>query len=150
MMDPKNVTCLTGGIVAEPERPTDNIVKFRLAVDWAGREKESDDRSGYFDVVYYMRDDNPNTKFVKSQLEAGNLKKGSQISVVGRLEHDRFKTREGNKASRVQIVAEGITYAGRKPQDADGNGAAPAAQTASAAPAPAKSDEDLLPAPADF
>lgn len=152
MMDPRNVVVLSGGLVADPEKPTEKIVKLRLAVDYAGRDKDNpDDRSGYFDVTYYLNDDNPNTKFVRGQLDQGNLKKGSSISVVGRLEHDRFKTKEGQKASRVQIVADAISYFGRAskpaetPTTAGANGGAqtPAAQ-------PAAGEPDLLPAPADF
>jgi single-stranded DNA-binding protein len=142
---------ISGGVVADPERPSDKIVKFRLAVDYAGREKDSDDRSGYFDVVYYLDDTNPNSKFVSGQLAAGNLKKGSGISVVGRLEHDRFKTKEGTKASRVQIIADAISYWGRKPLEASAsNGGAQAAASSGSTPPPAQSDEELLPAPADF
>jgi single-stranded DNA-binding protein len=148
MMDPRNVVVLSGGLVADPEKPTEKIVKLRLAVDYAGRDKDSDDRSGYFDVTYYLNDDNPNAKFVKGQLEQGNLKKGSSISIVGRLEHDRFKTKDGTKASRVQIVADAISYFGRasKPADAATNGGG--AQTPAAQPA--AGEPDLLPAPADF
>lgn len=149
MMDPRNVIVLSGGIVADPERPTDKIVKFRLAVDYAGREKDSDDRSGYFDVVYYLNDENQNSKFVKGQLDQGNFKKGSSISIVGRLEHDRFKTKEGNKASRVQIVADAISYYGRKPAEGGGTPASNGGNKPAAQPANQGSD-DLMPAPADF
>lgn len=151
MMDPRNVVTISGGVVADPERPSDKVVKFRLAVDYAGREKDSEDRSGYFDVVYYINDENPNSKFVTGQLAAGNLKKGSGISVVGRLEHDRFKTKEGTKTSRVQIIADAISYWGRKPQESSGSGNGGAQVPASSGtPAPAQTDEELLPAPADF
>jgi single-stranded DNA-binding protein len=140
MMDARNVVVLVGGIATEPEKPTEKIVKFRLVVDMAGREANEDGKrvssGGFFDVVYYLNDDSPNTKFVKGQLEAGNLKKGSSIVVAGRLEHDRFKTKDGQNASRVQIIAESLSYAGRKPQEGESNGAAPKA-TASAEPATA-------------
>lgn len=153
MMDPRNVVVLSGGLVADPEQPTEKIVKLRLAVDFAGKEKDSDDRSGYFDVVYYLNDDNPNTKFVKGQLAQGNFKKGTSISIAGRLEHDRFKTKEGNKASRVQVIADAISYFGRKaPEGAGGGGAQNNGGNQQQAPANqgASNEPDLLPAPADF
>lgn len=140
MIDARNVVVLTGGIVTDPEKPTEKIIKFRMVVDGAGREAneqtgKKETSGGFFDVVYYVNDD-PNGRFVTGQLAQGNLKKGSSIAVVGRLEHDRFKTKEGQKASRVQVVAEAISYAGRKPQEAgDGNGAAAPTPTATAAPA---------------
>lgn len=127
MISAKNIVNITGGIVATPERPTENIVKFRLAVDYAGNEKDSDNRSGYFDVVYFLNNDSPNVKFVKGQLEAGNLDKGSQIAIVGKLVQDRWTT-DGKNASRVVIEAHAIDYAGSKPQAKEG--AAPKAASA--------------------
>jgi single-strand DNA-binding protein len=137
MIDARNVVVLTGGIVTEPEKPTEKIVKFRMVVDGAGREAnettgKKETSGGFFDVVYYINDD-PNGRFVSGQLAAGNMKKGSSIAIAGRLEHDRFKTKEGQKASRVQIVAESISYAGRKPVEADGNGHAAAPPATKAA-----------------
>ena len=55
MIDPKNVISLTGGVVSDPELINDKIAKFRMAVDYAGSEKGSQNNSGYFDVVYYLR-----------------------------------------------------------------------------------------------
>jgi single-stranded DNA-binding protein len=147
MMDSRNVVVLTGGIATDPEKPTENIVKFRLVVDMAGREADATGKKvssgGFFDVVYYLNDANPNTKFVKGQLDAGNMKKGSSIVIAGRLEHDRFKTKEGQNASRVQVIAESISYAGRKPTEENGAGT-PAA--AAAAPAQAQAEA----APVEF
>lgn len=114
MMDPKNVTTQTGGLVADPEvidTSNGKIIKLRFAVDYAGREKDSDNRSGYFDVTYYANESNPNSKFVLSQIEKGNFKKGSQLSIVGRLVQERW-TKDSNKGQRVVIEAEGVTYAG--------------------------------------
>jgi hypothetical protein len=149
MMDARNVVVLTGGIATDPEKPTENIVKFRIVVDMAGREPDASGKKvssgGFFDVVYYLNSDNPNTKFVKGQLDAGNLKKGSSVVVAGRLEHDRFKTKEGQNASRVQVIAESLSYAGRKP--ADENGAAPAPAAAAAASAPPQAESA---APVEF
>ena len=148
MIDARNVVVLSGGIVTDPEKPTDKIVKFRMVVDMAGREVnestgKKETSGGFFDVVYYINDD-PNGKFVSGQLAAGNMKKGSSINIVGRLEHDRYKTKDGNKASRVQIIAESISYAGRKPADSDSNGHAPAPAPATHA-APASAEEAEVP-----
>lgn len=133
MMDPKNVTNQTGGLVADPElidSANGKIVKLRFAVDFAGQERDSDNRSGYFDVTYYANDSNPNSKFILSQIEKGNFKKGSQLQIVGRLVQERWKKDDKN-GSRVVIVAEGITYAGggssqSKPADSTTSNDAPA------------------------
>lgn len=111
MLDAKNIVVVTGGVVADPETVGNNIIKLRLAVDYAGQEKDSDNRSGYFDVVYYGSNDSPNSKFVTGQVKDGKLKKGSQVQLVGRLVQERFKTRDEKSANRVVIVAESLTYA---------------------------------------
>lgn len=112
MLDPKNIVSLTAGIVATPEKVADGkIVKLRVAVDYAGAEKGSDNKSGYFDVTYYANDNNPNSKFVLSQVDQENFKKGSQIQLVGRLVQERWEN-DGKNNQRVVIVAESITYAG--------------------------------------
>lgn len=113
-LDPKNVIQLTGGLVADPETVGNNgnILKFRLAVDRAGNE-DGGTASGYFDITYFTNNDENqrNAKFVKDQIAAGNLKKGSQVSLVGRLMQDRWTT-DDKKNFRVVVVAEAITYAG--------------------------------------
>jgi single-strand DNA-binding protein len=145
MMDAKNVVVLQGGLTRDPETANNGqILKLGLAVDYASNDK--DNRSGYFDVTYFFHDD-PNSKFVKGQLDAGNLKKGSQLSIIGRLNQDRWE-QDGQKRSRVIILAEAITYAGRKPQESDGNGAAPAAK-AMASSGPPTEEEMTIP-PGEF
>lgn len=114
MIDPKNLSNLTGGLVVDPEVVNDNILKLRLAVDYAGSEKGSQNTSGYFDVTYYLNnDDNQrNAKFVRSQISEGKMKKGSQVSLVGRLVQERWTGDGDKKNAKVVIVAEAITYAG--------------------------------------
>lgn len=116
MISAKNCVTITGGVVADPEVINDNILKIRFAVDFAGNDRsQTGSSSGYFDVTYFMNtDDNPrNAKFVRSQIEDGKLKKGSQISILGRLMQDRWPG-EGEKSGgqKVYIVAESIDYAG--------------------------------------
>lgn len=111
MLDPKNIVNLTCGLVADPESVADGkILKFRVAVDFAGQEKGSDNKSGYFDVTYYNNGDNPNSKFVASQVEKQNFKKGTQLQILGRLVQERWETEKG-KGQRAVIVAESMTYA---------------------------------------
>lgn len=113
MIDPKNVITLTGGVVSDPELVMEKIAKFRVAVDYAGSEKGSQNNSGYFDIVYYLKDGNDfaskNASFIHSQITAKNLKKGSGIQIVGRLVQERWKQDDQNR-SKVVIVAESISY----------------------------------------
>jgi len=97
MLDPRNTVVMTCGVVADPEVVSGNLAKLRVAVDYAGYEKGSDNRSGYFDVVFYMDDSNPNAKFVKSQIEESKMKKGSQIQLVGTLKHRRWESEDGGQ-----------------------------------------------------
>jgi single-stranded DNA-binding protein len=114
MIDPRNLINITGGVVSDAEMINDNILKFRLAVDYAGSEKGSDNTSGYFDVVYYLKDKGSfvtkNASFMHSQVTSGKMKKGAKISIVGRLVQERWRQDDANR-SRIVVVAEHIAYA---------------------------------------
>lgn len=115
MIDPRNVVSLTAGVVADPELVNDRIAKIRIAIDYAGSEKGNSASSGYFDVVYYLKDGDDhaskNAKFVHDQINQKKLRKGSQIQIVGRLVQERWQQDNQNR-SRVVIVAESISYVG--------------------------------------
>jgi len=114
MIDPRNLINLTGGVVTDVELINDKIAKFRLAVDYAGSEKGSDNTSGYFDIVYYLKDNtgfsSKNATFIHGQIKADKIKKGGKLQIVGRLIQERWKQDDQNK-NRVVIVAEHISYA---------------------------------------
>ena len=102
----------------EPETHTmqgGKVVKLRVAVNYAGSEKDADNKSGYFDVVYYAREADFNGKWLLSQLDDKKMKVGSQIQMIYRLEQQRWKNPEGNMNQKVVLVAEAITYAGSAP-----------------------------------
>jgi hypothetical protein len=116
MIDPRNTVILTAGIISDPELVANgNIAKFRIAVDYAGSEKGAGASSGYFDVVYYLKDGSEpaskNAAFVISQLQNSKMKKGSQVQLVGRLVQERWQ-QDGQNRSKTVIVAEALTYAG--------------------------------------
>ena len=117
MLDPQNLINISGGLVAEPELvASGKIAKFRLAVDYAGSDKETDNNSGYFDVTYYLKDTSGNTTknatFVSTQIESSKMKKGTFVNIIGRLVQERWKQDDQPK-SRVVIVAEHVAYASR-------------------------------------
>lgn len=141
MLDPQNLVTISGGFVADPELvASGKILKVRIGVDYAASDKDSDNTSGYFDVVYYLKDGNDfvnkNAKFVATQVDQGKMKKGSTVAVIGRLVHERWKQDEQNR-SRVVIVAEHMTYGNRSSSGAksdststdSGAASAPAANT---------------------
>jgi len=133
MIDPKNVITITGGVVSDPELVVEKIAKFRVAVDYAGSEKGSQNNSGYFDVVYYLKDGNEftskNANFIHTQITSKKLQKGSAIQIVGRLVQERWKQDDQNR-SKVVIVAESISYVGGQKSSAktssEGNNASEA------------------------
>lgn len=117
MLDPNNMINISGGIVADPEVVANGkIAKFRIGVDYSASDKDSENNSGYFDVVYYMKDNSghvsKNASFVDSQISASKMKKGTSLSIIGRLVQERWK-QDGNNRSRVVIVAEHIGYGQR-------------------------------------
>jgi hypothetical protein len=123
MIDPRNIVNLTAGIVSDPESVANgNILKFRIAIDYAGNEKGSGMTSGYFDVVYYLKDGSDfaskNASFVGKQVSEGKMKKGSQVQILGRLFQERWQ-QEGLNRSKIVVVAEAITYAGGGYQKSD-------------------------------
>lgn len=123
MLDPKNMVTLTAGVVADPEIINDKIAKFRIALDYAGSEKDSQSNSGYFDVTYYLKDKegfvSKNASFVHGQITGGKIKKGSQISIIGRLLQERWE-QEGAKRSKVVVIAEHVAYAPGGAKSSDG------------------------------
>lgn len=137
MLDPQNLVNLTGGLVADPEVIADGrIIKFRVAIDYAGSEKDSDNKSGYFDVVYYVKDNSgftsKNASFVSTQISESKMKKGSSVSLIGRLLQERWKQDEKNQ-SKIVIVAEHLTY-GQRSGNGNGNGNGSASKSADSAP----------------
>lgn len=118
MIDPKNLINITGGVVSDPELINDKIAKFRVAVDYAGSEKGSDNNTGYFDIVYYLKDSSgfvgKNASFMHGQISDSKIKKGSKLTIVGRLVQERWKQDDQNR-NRVVIVAEHISYATTAP-----------------------------------
>ena len=116
MIDPRNTVILTAGLIADPELVANgNIAKLRIAVDYAGSEKGAGSSSGYFDVVYYLKDGSDfaskNASFVAGQISNAKMKKGSQVQIVGRLVQERWQ-QDGQNRNKVVIAAEAVTYAG--------------------------------------
>lgn len=137
MLDPQNLVTISGGLIADPELVANGkIMKIRLGVDYAGSEKDSDNTSGYFDVVYYLKDNsgfvNKNASFINTQIESGKMKKGTTVSIIGRLVQERWKQDDQNR-SRIVLVAEHMTYGQRAA--AKGDSSSSTATASASAPA---------------
>jgi hypothetical protein len=145
MIDPRNIVNLTAGIVSDPELVANgNILKFRIAVDYAGSEKGAGVSSGYFDIVYYLKDGSDfaskNASFVAKQVSEGKMKKGSQIQILGRLIQERWQQDSQNR-SKIVVVAEALTYAGGSFQKSDSSSGAAATKQSGGASSYSVPDE---------
>jgi single-strand DNA-binding protein len=145
-----NVVALAGNVVAEPTiRATNSgkkVATFRLAVNNPLSEKEV----LFIDVDTWEKQ----AEFVEK-----HVKKGSLISVVGRLKQDTWE-KDGQKRSSISVISERLNFvnSGKKKGDGEAEDSAddatpprqfakPAA-TAAAKPAPkapAQQDDDDIP-----
>ncbi|HVX20218.1 MAG TPA: single-stranded DNA-binding protein [Acidimicrobiales bacterium] len=101
-----NSTTVTGNLTREPEvrytREGHANVQLGLAVNrrWMDREtKEWEESTSFFDVVCWRE---------LAENVALSLGKGMRVMVTGRLEQHSWETDQGERRSRVEIVAEEI------------------------------------------
>lgn len=144
-----NSVVLAGNVVADPEsRSTSTgktVATFRLAINNPLSDK---------DVVYIDVD----TWEKQAEFVVNHVKKGSAVSVIGRLKQDSWE-KDGKKNYKILAIADRVNFIGGKKKTADSNEDAPsqttAKQTASAkiasktAPAKAQKaavqDDDEIP-----
>lgn len=103
-----NSIVLAGNVVADPEsRSTQSgktVATFRLAVNNPLNDK---------DVVYIDID----TWEKQADFVTTYVKKGSAVSVVGRLRQDSWE-KDGKKQSKILIVADRVNFVGGKKKEA--------------------------------
>lgn len=104
-----NSVVLAGNVVADPESRNTNsgkaVASFRLAINNPINDK---------DVVYIDVD----TWEKQAEFVSNYVKKGSSVSVVGRLKQDSWE-KEGKKFSKILVVAERVNFLGGKKKDAE-------------------------------
>ena len=103
-----NRVILAGNLTKDPEvryTPSGTAVgDLRLALN--ERFKQGDewvDRPVYLDVTVWAR---------QAETCAEFLRKGSPVLVEGRLQRDEWEDKEGNKRSKVKVVAERVQFLG--------------------------------------
>lgn len=102
-----NRVVISGNLTRDPElRATGSgmpVVKLGLAVN--DRRKNSDgeweDVPNYFDVVMFGQRADSITRF---------LSKGSKIAVEGKLRWSQWTTTDGDKRSKVEIIADDVEF----------------------------------------
>ncbi|MGH9263570.1 MAG: single-stranded DNA-binding protein [Acidimicrobiales bacterium] len=144
-----NSVTLVGNVTRDPElrfTPSGQAnATFGLAVNRVWNDRQSNERKeavSFFDIVCWRE---------MAENASESLTKGSRVIVTGRLEQRSWESQEGEKRSKIEVVADEIgpslrwaTAEVRKndrrgPAEGGGaamNGARPAANVPSSAPAP--------------
>ena len=136
MSDPRNNVSLAVGIVADPEVKTlssgSKVVELRLALNYAMRDSDNpENKTAWLNGKMFDNGDRM-SKFVIDQIDAGNIKKGSQVLINGKLEFNQYTNKDQVKVLVPEINISGLAYqyAGEK-KDASESGSKPAAAPAS-------------------
>lgn len=117
-----NQVILMGRLTRDPETRTTtsgkSVTSFSIAVDRAGQ----DDQADFFDVSAWEK---------TGELVQQYLSKGRRVLVQGRLRQDSWDDKEtGKKRSRVEVVANDVTFLDGPSGDGGGS-SAPAASSGS-------------------
>lgn len=145
-----NQVILMGNLTRDPElRTTPNgqsVCSFSLAVNrsWQGQDGQAQEAVDYFDVTAWAK---------LGELVNQYLSKGRKCLVQGRLSQRSWE-KDGQKHSKVEVVASDVTFLDGGGQGSEGGGAsrAPSAPRKSAAPASANEPavEDIDDKPIDL
>jgi single-strand DNA-binding protein len=104
---------VVGNLTAEPEIKTtktgSSVLKVGVAVNrrWKNKQDEWEEEVSFFDV---------NAWGELADNVAQSLTKGSRVIVSGRLEQQSWENKEGQKQSKVVLVADDIGVSLRKAQ----------------------------------
>ena len=104
---------VVGNLTAEPELKTtkngSSVLKVGVAVNrrWKNKQDEWEEDVSFFDV---------NAWGELADNVASSLSKGSRVIVSGRLEQQNWENKEGQKQSKVVLVADDIGPSLRKAQ----------------------------------
>jgi len=101
-----NTVTIVGNVTRDPELRFTNTgqatASFGLAVNrrWQNRQtQEWEEATSFFDVVCWRE---------MAENAAESLKRGARVIVTGRLEQRSWETPEGDKRSKVEVVADEI------------------------------------------
>lgn len=104
---------VVGNLTADPELKTTktgtNVLKVGVAVNrrWKNKQDEWEEQPSFFDV---------NAWGELADNVAQSLTKGSRVIISGRLEQQTWENKEGQKQSKVVLVADDIGVSLRKAQ----------------------------------
>ena len=111
-----NRVVLIGNLTRDPELRTTpsgtSVATLGIAVNrrWTNQQGEKVDNTDFFNIVAWGK---------LAELCSEYIRKGSPIAVDGRLQYRTWETPEGQKRSKVEVVAENVQFLGR-PREARG------------------------------
>ena len=100
-----NTVTVVGNVTRDPElRFTSSgqaLASFGLAVNrrWQNRNNEWEESTSFFDVTCWAQ---------MAENVAESIPKGARVVVTGRLDQRSWETQEGDKRSKVEIIADEI------------------------------------------
>lgn len=107
-----NIVAIMGRLVADPELRTttqgNSVCSFRIACDRSYVQQGQERQADFIDIVAWRQAD-----FVSRYFQ-----KGSMIAIDGRLQTRNYRDKNGNSRTAVEVVANNISFAGSKRQDA--------------------------------
>lgn len=135
-----NQVVLMGNLTRDPElRQTpngQNVCSFSLALNrsYKGADGNWQEATDYIDVVAWGP---------LGERVAQYLSKGRPCLVNGRLQ-SRSWEQEGQKRSKVEVVAQDVTFLGGASNDNGGNGSYQSSNAGTGKPAPSKKQDDVV------
>jgi len=102
-----NSVHIIGRLTSDPEVSSNEKapVKFGVAVDRVGSED-----TDFFDVAAWGK---------LGEAVAQHMTKGRQVAVQGRLRQERWDNGDGERRSRIQIIADQVDFLGTRPPGAE-------------------------------
>jgi single-strand DNA-binding protein len=143
-----NSVTITGNATREPElrfTPSGQAVaSFGVAVNrrWQNRQtQEWEEAVSFFDVTCWSQ---------LAENAAESVSKGTRVTVTGRLDQRSWETQDGDKRSKVEVVADDVAVSLRwatadvlkNDRPGGGGGGAPASQGSAGGPPPYDPDEE--------
>ena len=108
-----NVVAIMGRLVADPELRTTtngaNVCTFRIACERSYTPKGQQRQADFVDIVAWGKTAEFICKF---------FQRGSMIAIDGSLQTRNYQDKSGNSRTAVEVVANNISFAGSKRQDA--------------------------------
>ena len=108
-----NVVAIMGRLVTDPELRTttqgNSVCSFRIACDRSYVQQGQERQADFIDIVAWRQ---------QAEFVSRYFQKGSMIAIEGSLQTRQYQDKNGNKRTAVEVVANNISFAGAKRQDA--------------------------------